>query len=250
MGFSIVPPRGDSMTGSQFAATIARLDNGPREEAIFAQYALGNIPDFMRTPIVIELHAEGHAAVFKVLPDYLCVGTNDDFLRTPMNPMTAQRVADLFGAVLPTRKLVDAIWRYAPVKLQPITMSPSSAMTSTRVFVEHNARIEKARAGRLLGALTAGTKKDVVVTPLLALRPDRVAIYGWHRLDGEPIQRLNVTSHSNVYADYSHGVRLIDEHVEIDGTGMRWGDVLRDQKLSRIVSDEGPSSLARQPSVR
>lgn len=246
MAFSIVPSRVET-PGSEFARSILSITDGPREHAILAQFINGNIPEFMRTPTMIDLHVDGHTATIGVLPDYLCIGTNTDFLRIPMNPMTAQRIADLFGGVLPSRRIVDAIWRFASVKLEPIRLSPSGAMLSTQYFIDHNALIETARASRLLGALVAGVKKDIVLSPMLRLRPDRVAIYGWHKLDGEPIQRLNVLSHSNVYADYSHGIRLVDATVIVDGTAMRYADVLRHPQLSKLVSDEGPSDVARQP---
>jgi hypothetical protein len=61
------------------------------------------------------------------------------------------------------------------------------------------------------GVLLAGHKKDLVLTRKLATRPNRVAIYGWHQLSGEPIQPVS-TVHVAEYADYSHGVRLIWGH--------------------------------------
>ena len=45
----------------------------------------------------------------EVMPDYLAVGSDDDFVRMPMRPQTAQQIADAFGCVLPTRKIVDAM---------------------------------------------------------------------------------------------------------------------------------------------
>lgn len=41
-------------------------------------------------------------------------------------------------------------------------------------------------------ALLAGHKKDLVLTRRLVGRPDRVAIYDWHRLDGRPIHPLSM----------------------------------------------------------
>ena len=45
----------------------------------------------------------------------------------------------------------------------------------------------------------------------------RVAIYGWHTLDGKPIQPV-YAGHVNWYVDYSHGIRLIAKKVKIDNT--------------------------------
>ena len=46
--------------------------------------------------------------------------------------------------------------------------------------------------------------------------PGKIAIYGWHRLNGAPIQPLS-TVHGACYADYSHGIRLVSETVLVDG---------------------------------
>src|SRR5204862_405661 len=98
------------------------------------------------------------------------------------------------------------VYKAAGVKLapRPLTNDRDRALT----FLEHNKLIEAQRAGQKLGDLVAGIKKDVVVTNRLAERPNRVAIYGWHKLDGLPIQPLTIV-HVNWYVDYSHGIRLI-----------------------------------------
>ena len=59
------------------------------------------------------------AGTIEVMPDYLAVGSDDDFVRMPMTPQTAQQIADLFGCMLPTRKMVDAIDAAAEVRLAP-----------------------------------------------------------------------------------------------------------------------------------
>ena len=46
-----------------------------------------------------------HSVKYQVMPDYLAIGSDEDFCRIPMGPITAQKLADLFGAVMPTRKL-------------------------------------------------------------------------------------------------------------------------------------------------
>ena len=64
--------------------------------------------------------------------------------------------------------------------------------------------------------LVAGHKKDLVVTPELMDRPDRVAIYGWHLADGKPIQPVYL-GHVDHYEDYSHGVRLVHPIAMVNG---------------------------------
>jgi hypothetical protein len=90
-----------------------------------------------------------------------------------------------------------------------------------------------------LGQLVSGDKKDLVVTNLLATNAGRIAIYGWHRAVGKPIQPLS-TVHGAFYADYSHGIRLISDIVLIDGNRQSIYDVLKDPLLAKVLSYEGP----------
>jgi len=79
----------------------------------------------------------------------------------------------------------DRIYRRAERKLDPQPMPAGPEMTSVGYFREHNRTIERQLEGLPPGALVAGDKKDLVLTRWLAERPGRVAIYGWHRGDGE-----------------------------------------------------------------
>ncbi|HET9751340.1 MAG TPA: hypothetical protein VFP52_00195, partial [Myxococcales bacterium] len=96
------------------------------------------------------------------------------------------------------------------------------------------------------GELTAGHKKDVVVTSQLASKPGKVAIYGWHQANGTPIQPLS-TVHGDFYADYSHGIRLVAGTIVVDGEEQKLEDVYRDPLLCGLVSDEGPLTFTRYP---
>ena len=66
------------------------------------------------------------------MPDYLAVGSDDDFVRMPMTPQTAQQIADLFGCILPTRKMVDAIDAAADSPPRARSRSPKTANRSPR----------------------------------------------------------------------------------------------------------------------
>ena len=97
--------------------------------------------------------------------------------------------------------------------------------------------------------LVSGHKKDVVMTNLLAANPGRIAIFGWHRLNGAPIQPLS-TVHGACYADYSHGIRLVSETVLVEGERRSIYDVLQDPVLARVLNDEGPMSHIRELMTR
>jgi len=59
---------------------------------------------------------------------------------------------------------------------------------------------------------------------------NRVAIYGWHKMDGIPIQPL-YTGHINWYVDYSHGIRLVYRTIYVNKKPMDYIDVLKDTTL-------------------
>jgi hypothetical protein len=228
--------------GSEFMGPMVDWSLEQREAAIVRQVLHGNIPGFLQSFVPIRAQAVGadgilHRIEFEVMPDYLSVGSDDDFVRVPLTPSSAQRIADAMDCSLPTRKMVDDIFARAELKLEPQPMTDRRQAVET--FIEHNAIIERQRAGRRSGELVAGIKKDLVITNRLKEKLDRVAIYGWHRRDGTPIQPLS-TVHDRRYVDYSHGVRLVKRQVLVDGTPMMIDQVLRDPNLSALLSDEGP----------
>jgi hypothetical protein len=237
-----IPARpADAPGGAAFIKSIAGLSRNAREEAIAAEIGRGNIPDFLRSFQAITVKAKDtagkeHTATYEVMPDYLAVGSNADFVRVPMSPLTAQRIADAFGCTLPTRKIADDVYKQAAVKLAPIPLTEGREAVET--FMKHNDLIEKQRAGKELGQLVAGIKKDVVVTNRLGEKPNRVAIYGWHKLDGTPIQPLTIV-HVNWYVDYSHGVRLMKRAVMVDSKPRDVRAVSHSAESNGLLSDEG-----------
>lgn len=240
-----IPKRpADAVGGAEFFKTLEKLTPAEREEAVAKEVIRGNVPEFLRTFHKVTVKAKDtsgkeRTAVIEVMPDYLAVGSDSDFVRVPMTPQTAARIADAFGCALPTRKIVDEVYRSASAKLEPKPMTEDRERPAT--FLRHNALIEEQRAGKKLGELVAGIKKDVVVSNRLAERPNRVAIYGWHKLDGKPIQPLTIV-HVDWYVDYSHGVRLMRRAVTVDGKPFDVRHVLYSAELNPLLGDEGPLS--------
>lgn len=232
----------DAVGGKAFFAKLEPMNRTEREEAIAKEIGRGNIPDFLRTfqkLTVVGKDTKGkeYTATIEVMPDYLAIGSDTDFVRVPMTPMTAARIADVFGCALPTRKIVDDVYQASTVKLEPrpLTKDRESPLT----FLAHHEIIERQRDGRKSGELVAGVKKDIVISNRVGEKPNRVAIYGWHKLDGTPIQPLTIV-HVNWYVDYSHGVRLMKRAVTVDGRSQDIRHVLYSADLSPLLSDEGP----------
>ncbi len=238
-----------ALTGTNFLNGLKNLSTEAREQAIWNEISSGNLPQFFRRfkPVKIMMQQPGkkpiHATIW-VSPDYVAIGSDSNYVRVPMNPVTAQRIADKFGCILPTTKLVDIIYEQAEVKLNPSPMTPGSAMVSIDYFLRHNRTIEDQLRGRAMGKLVAGHKKDVVVTNKLLAQPTRVAIYGWHTAPKKPIQPLSLV-HGYRYADYSHGIRLVSQYMQIDGKPAHASDVLKDPSKAALLSDEGPIAKPR-----
>jgi hypothetical protein len=236
-----------ALTGSAFIATIAHEAKDAREAATRREILAGNIPRFLRQLRTVEASITGadgvkHTVRYEVMPDYLSVGSDDDFVRMPMTPYTAQAFGDYYGFVLPTKKMVDDIWAAAPVHVEPRPLTKDR--DSTLTFLEHNRIIEEQLKGQPRGVFVAGIKKDVVVSNKLLERPDRVAIYGWHYLNGQPIQPV-YAGHVDWYIDYSHGIRPVRRWMVVDGVRMSFEDVLADSTLRGVLSDEGVMGVVR-----
>ena len=239
--------RADALSGSAFIASVASLPREDREAAVLRELLAGNVPSFLRTLRPVRDTVTGPDGVrrtltFEVMPDYLAIGSDEDFVRMPMNPYTAQAFCDAFGFVLPTRRMVNDIWTAATVRVEPRPLTQEREAPAT--FLQHHGIIEEQLAGRGRRHLVAGIKKDVVVTTTLQERPNRVAIFGWHYLTGQPIQPL-YSGHVDWYVDYSHGIRPVRRMMRVDGVAMPFEKIVGDSTLASLVSDEGPIPVPR-----
>ena len=93
-------------------------------------------------------------------------------------------------------------------------------------FLQHQDLIQQQLGVRQVGQLICGIKKDIVLTNHLSEHPHCVAIYGWRKADGTPIQPL-YCKHLDTYVDYSHGVRLGRRSVLVDGKARDIRNVLK-----------------------
>ncbi|MFH1761346.1 MAG: hypothetical protein ABIA63_09630 [bacterium] len=245
-----IPQRPEkACTGSEFLALTAHFSNEKRQKRAVYEFLRGNIPDFLRSLKPLSLNhpkpdgTKGKAVIW-VMPDYLSIGTDKDFVRMPLTFISAVRVANAYDCVLPTRKIVDTIFARAAVKLVPVPLIPGPDMRSCAYYSRHNQIIEKQRGDRYECEIIAGHKKDLVLTNRLQRMRKRVAIYGWHRKEDDPIQPLS-TAHTDDYADYSHGVRLISSRVWLDGNFYSIYDILKQKSLAPALTYEGCLSNTR-----
>ncbi|HEY6551838.1 MAG TPA: hypothetical protein VI669_00700, partial [Vicinamibacteria bacterium] len=209
---------------------------------VVAELESGNIPSFLGhlTPVKLTAGAAStlRAATIWVTPDYLAIGSDEDFLYVPLTYYSATTVAQRFGCVLPTARMVDAIYEQSAHHLKPAPLPAGPLMRSNLYLTKHQQRIDAQRSGLPLGQLISGHKKDLVLSNRLRRAPGRVAIYGWHRAPGAPIQPLS-TIHGAEYVDYSHGVRLVSATVVIDDEPRSIYDALQDSRVAPVLNREG-----------
>lgn len=237
----------NAITGSEFYRKSSSYGGKQRDSLALTEILHGNVPSFLRKFVAVHTAVEDRLgktikATFYVSPDYLSIGNNHDWARIPLTPMAAQVIADSLHCFLPTRKIVDDIYKHASVKLPPVPMF--AFRDSTPTMYQHHLMIEGLRQQR--SGLIAGIKKDVVISGKINRdsRPNRVAIYGWHKPDGKAIQPL-YTGHVNWYVDYSHGIRLVYRRVKVNGRWMDYTDILNDALLKKLICDEAYCDLYR-----
>jgi hypothetical protein len=229
-----VPERSkDARPASKIVEQLIKEKKGyleERENILLEEYLSGNIPHFLRTMQPVPFKNNGSTVVVYCLPDYLCLGSDDDFVHTPMSPVLAQKIADAWGLQMPTIDMVDAVRRESQVKLDFRAMTPTGgfprdeSMMYTERWPIHTAWFKTdmvAHTGRL-GQLVSGHKKDLVVHPwLLKDRFHHCGIHGAYFGNDIPIHNFeyNQTAHELMYKDYSHGARLFWPMVYVTNEG-------------------------------
>lgn len=282
------PPRDASApAGRAFMARIAgeRAPADPisREEQIVAALTSGNMPDRLLRWVPITLTHQATSGpitgTVRVLPDYLSVGNDADFVRVPLDAVSAQRVADAFKVMLPTARICHAIYEQTPARQRVNaiqrdyyladaarrTAARGRDQTSTAAYLEHSEAIQArmTTAGLTFGELVAGHKKDVVIARRLHTTPDHVAFQGFYDGQGFPFEpcyenaerrprpdcrKDNPTlAHTRRFSDYAQGVRLLHPWMIVNGRRRTVADVLADPELSALISSEGPIVPPRIP---
>lgn len=253
-----LPPRPPGAPGRDaIVALLTPLSREAREDSLYRMIMTGNVPVFLRTliPVTSSATINGlkRSVTYHVTPEYLSVGPDERPFLAPMTPLLAQRLADALHCSLPTRKMVNDIYVASTLKLAPAPIPPSAAMITVPVFAQHDSMVWAQREPVLSayppGSLVGGTHKDVVISNKIRNElktgvPKPVVIYGWHQLDGTPIQPL-YNGHGETYADYSHGIRLVQNAVTLDGIPTTLEAILKNDTLAPILSDEGTIAQPR-----
>jgi len=241
-----------------------------RDAAILDLLSKGFVPEPAWT--IVTYTKDGHEIQFAAANDALMLGAADP-IRFTVRHTTAQRIADLFGAMLPTSRLADMAYANA-IQLAPQPGPSDEHMSDTSRMIEHSDRVTKAIAGR--SGLFRDVGKDWANTERLLLPdgsisgnfrngkmvPNAIAAanFGWHSSLGAShspggaavIQPVGL-AHDIGHTDYSQVTTLYGKTVSIDGAPMAFEDVMRDPTLAYLVCDEvqkgTPARVWRHPAV-
>jgi len=191
----------------------------------------------------VRLTSGTHTGVVYVMPDHFGLGAAGDWLRVPLSGRSAERLARQMGWLLPTRKIVDAIWE-APgtVRLAMTGRTPREGETrnAMRLWLEANAADARA-VGDRDGTIVAGHRKSYTVGRASLAEPGNDVIYDGRDAAGNRIQTVeNNHSHALGYVDYSQVPRFLAADMEVDGGWRRVADVAADPELAGLVSHNGP----------
>lgn len=243
------------MKGSEFAALYGPQGLAKWEAAAFDLARSGGSVSWPWVDVTLTDGPD--TAIIKVASDAFAIGDESDFLRLPLTPRTAQSIANLTGALLPTPWIVYQSWRQAEVKLTPKPMAPNRG-ANMKQFEAHNATIQAQLGGRK--GMVRGHKKSVVISNIY--KPHKVIIFGWYQPmpdvfdDGRPMgtpgrqptQPLS-NVHDEGYEDYSHGIFYCHPRAVVNGREMDLVTLYQDANLSRLVSKEPrrPTAPIRVP---
>ena len=207
----------------------------------------GEVPEMSVRMVPIEktapdLDEKLHHIFFFVAHDYLAVGDDTSYCRVPLDFPRATEIAAQYGALLPTRMMVNDIFSAAECRTVPFPLKPSeNQQEKLYQALLHNHIVDSliSLCGDDDVSIRVGTKKDVILSCLLndSANATRQVIYGWHYPDGTHIQNRTAV-HGAKYTDYSHGIRLVHAQVILDGKLTPLVDILSDPILFRLLSDE------------
>lgn len=223
-----------------------------REDLVFDEIVVKrNIPSWMDSYKSVKLVHQGRIAKVWVMPDYLSIGTDDDYVRMSMGAYVAQRIADAFGLVLITNKIAEAVYAQSH---QLLAHPMPNISIATTYFQKHEDVIQGKVAcsvpqhqGACVrpaslpgGTLIAGHKKDVGIGKVLDMPKSILCFFGFYTVRDRPAQKLKDSGkHQAGFCDYSQGVRMALPWMTIDGKLHEVVKVLDDDKLAGLISEEG-----------
>ena len=144
-------------------------------------------------------------------------------------------VAVLVATMLWKHYMYSPWTRDGRVRAEVVRIAPDVAGLVTEV-VAHDELVEAQIPAERRGELCATEGKDWVLCKRNLLGPHKATTYGWHKLDGKPIQTRGsdgkAPRHNDTHFDYSQTLRPIQRMARrSDGTQVDLLDIFRSQGL-------------------
>lgn len=236
--------------GAAWVATLPPKGLPERDAAILAALKSG-MGNFGWSTIKSSI--PGYEASITVMNRVVRVGQKNP-VRVDVNYDTAQKLCDLYSSAMMTPKIADLTRKQCAV---PLVMQgrnewvQDGTMGDTKRMIEYNTQLDKLVSTTETGLIT-NEGKHWIICQRLWNDPEKgwnfqkvdkwSANYGWWS-KGAPNGVLWQTpglKHNWLHVDYSQSVMLVFQWMSVNGVMCHIGSVLKDPKLSALVSDEGP----------
>jgi hypothetical protein len=101
-------------TGTELIDEMKRLPASQWQDFMVQKIKEGHIPDFLRDLHTVQMKVKDangaeRTIEYEVMPDYMAIGTDEDYLIVPMSGDMAQQIAVAYGMSPPTALMVDQI---------------------------------------------------------------------------------------------------------------------------------------------
>jgi len=210
-----------------FKDEFMKLPPGAAREELVYQAAIKQGPPKNLVPVTVD-GPGGTKITYKTMADYLII----DGIRVPMTPVTAQRIANHFGMVLPTSKMSKQIYDAAKTKVRAAPLS-GTGYTSPLTGKHYSAkdvvknRISQSDAAVYYSSLTdqelskhknpgliGGHGKEITEPNKDASIQD-VSFGGWQGSAGDPLQPYTYAhrGQAGAHTEYALNARFIDGEV-------------------------------------
>lgn len=254
----------DALSGTELKSRYEKCKTEKEKaDLIMEQVAKGNFPDNFRMFEPVNVNKNGRTAQFNVARRSVVFGTKEDSIEIPVDGPTAKAIADSLNCSLPSAWLVDEIeaegkqnGQYARFfhqgdfaqeirdskgkPLDPKVLHDDLARSPSFIWKRYEKVSEWAKAhGVDFDKLTYGYFKDITLPEPWLTDGGRLEIKGGFYEKGETgkpgerVQKLSEGTHAQGYYDYSHGQRLVDGIVLIDGKPMLMADFMKDGELAK-----------------
>lgn len=249
-------PNNKNKSGA-FKEQYLKLPPGPAREKLVYDAVIAQGKPVNLVPVKVAL-PNGGFVEYKVTPDWLMV----DGIRVMLSGQTAQKIADHFNMVLPTRNMSKQIYNAADGKAFVTPFSASGFTDANGKYwdakqfclnkigdsdssVQFNQNVDKAFQGKDV-KLKAGFMKDITQPAI----DDKLGLYGLFFKE-KPIQDTISSPHdTKFHGEYASGARMIDSKIKIinpDGSikEIPMDDALKNPDIAKTIADPGANGIRR-----